>query len=357
MNTKPVVLSCFDGYSEDFHWKKKPTKDPKLPPSLRNLYKKENEALSPAELDAKYIDTVKKMNMDKAVIDFINKSTKNQSGSSDWHEQRTGRITSSTVHAVTHTDPDKPAPSVIKAICIPRTKPLKTDAINWGNEHETTALKAYRSLMESTNKHSEISVDREGFRISDEVPYIGVSTDSIMTCDCHGKRIVEVKCPFSAKDKDMKSFLDSADCYIKQNELKNTHKYYSQVQLQMFVYQVDSCDFVTWAPKFVIITYVKKDEKFVREMIDKCKLMYRNHILPELLTRKIENANQPTNDPTPVTAPTKLFCICQKPEDENEYVGCDNPECKIEWYHMSCLKLKRKPKGTWLCPACRKNKK
>ena len=45
---KPVVLSCFNGYSESFHWKRKP-KLPKLPASLRSLYSPGNCELTDGE--------------------------------------------------------------------------------------------------------------------------------------------------------------------------------------------------------------------------------------------------------------------------------------------------------------------
>ena len=34
-------------------------------------------------------------------------------------------------------------------------------------------------------------------------------------------------------------------------------------------------------------------------------------------------------------------------------IGCDDKKCKVEWYHFSCLNIKRAPKGKWLCPMCR----
>ena len=47
------------------------------------------------------------------------------------------------------------------------------------------------------------------------------------------------------------------------------------------------------------------------------------------------------------------YCYCQQPEGSEEMIGCDNPSCSIEWFHTSCLKLKRVPKGKWYCPDCR----
>ncbi len=45
------------------------------------------------------------------------------------------------------------------------------------------------------------------------------------------------------------------------------------------------------------------------------------------------------------------YCYCKGP-DEGSMIGCDNPECSIEWFHWDCLSST--PKGKWFCPDCRK---
>jgi len=39
---------------------------------------------------------------------------------------------------------------------------------------------------------------------------------------------------------------------------------------------------------------------------------------------------------------------------EEEMVGCDNDSCRLEWFHFSCVGLKRKPKGSWYCDECQR---
>ena len=50
-----------------------------------------------------------------------------------------------------------------------------------------------------------------------------------------------------------------------------------------------------------------------------------------------------------------VYCYCCLPED-GTMIGCDNPDCCIEWFHIECLKLPRAPKGKskWYCPDCSK---
>ncbi len=48
------------------------------------------------------------------------------------------------------------------------------------------------------------------------------------------------------------------------------------------------------------------------------------------------------------------YCYCREPQCEgDEMTGCDNSNCKIEWFHVRCLKIKTIPTGKWYCPTCR----
>ncbi|XP_075590198.1 inhibitor of growth protein 4 isoform X2 [Dermatophagoides farinae] len=46
-----------------------------------------------------------------------------------------------------------------------------------------------------------------------------------------------------------------------------------------------------------------------------------------------------------------LYCICHQ-VSFGEMVGCDDPDCQIEWFHFACVGLTSKPKGKWYCPQC-----
>jgi hypothetical protein len=59
--------------------------------------------------------------------------------------------------------------------------------------------------------------------------------------------------------------------------------------------------------------------------------------------------NAPSDEPR--------YCLCDD-ISYGEMIACDNPKCKIEWYHLPCVGLTHAPKsGKWYCPACRKKKK
>eukprot|EP00102_Acyrthosiphon_pisum_P022833 XP_016660043.1 PREDICTED: inhibitor of growth protein 4-like isoform X2 [Acyrthosiphon pisum] len=58
----------------------------------------------------------------------------------------------------------------------------------------------------------------------------------------------------------------------------------------------------------------------------------------------------------PIDPNEPTFCLC-KQVSFGEMIGCDNPDCEIEWFHFACLNLTTKPKGKWFCPNCVKDKK
>jgi len=52
---------------------------------------------------------------------------------------------------------------------------------------------------------------------------------------------------------------------------------------------------------------------------------------------------------------SKVYCYCRCPYDEvSEMIGCDSPNCPIEWFHFDCVGISVPPIGTWYCPECRK---
>ncbi|KAJ1401706.1 Zinc finger, PHD-type [Sesbania bispinosa] len=53
----------------------------------------------------------------------------------------------------------------------------------------------------------------------------------------------------------------------------------------------------------------------------------------------------------PVDPNEPTYCFCNQ-VSYGEMVACDNPDCKIEWFHFGCVGLKEHPKGKWYCSNC-----
>ncbi|PWA14512.1 hypothetical protein CCH79_00011213 [Gambusia affinis] len=55
----------------------------------------------------------------------------------------------------------------------------------------------------------------------------------------------------------------------------------------------------------------------------------------------------------PVDPNEPTYCLCHQ-VSYGEMIGCDNPDCPIEWFHFACVDLATKPKGKWFCPRASK---
>ncbi|KAI4365344.1 hypothetical protein MLD38_021337 [Melastoma candidum] len=53
----------------------------------------------------------------------------------------------------------------------------------------------------------------------------------------------------------------------------------------------------------------------------------------------------------PVDPNEPTYCFCNQ-VSYGEMVACDNPDCKIEWFHFGCVGLKERPRGKWYCSDC-----
>ncbi|XP_011494864.1 PREDICTED: inhibitor of growth protein 5 isoform X1 [Ceratosolen solmsi marchali] len=58
----------------------------------------------------------------------------------------------------------------------------------------------------------------------------------------------------------------------------------------------------------------------------------------------------------PVDPNEPTYCVCNQ-VSYGEMIGCDNPDCGIEWFHFACVGLTTKPKGKWFCPKCTQDRK
>uniref|UniRef100_A0A0D6R832 PHD finger protein ING n=1 Tax=Araucaria cunninghamii TaxID=56994 RepID=A0A0D6R832_ARACU len=68
----------------------------------------------------------------------------------------------------------------------------------------------------------------------------------------------------------------------------------------------------------------------------------RSQALAEPLNMDLDLPVDP-NEPT--------YCFCNQ-VSYGEMIACDNPDCKIEWFHYGCVGIKERPKGKWYCPNC-----
>lgn len=147
-----------------------------------------------------------------------------------------------------------------------------------------------------------------------------------------------------------------------------------QVQTQLFCTGANYCDFVVYTKESIHIERIKPDNSFWEENVRKAKKFFEIGILPELLGRWF--SRPPEQIMSSLSAPSDLpphsssetastsshgtslkYCYCQEGE-HGKMVGCDNPGCPYQWFHLECLRLKSLPRSkSWYCPDCRKHEK
>ena len=64
----------------------------------------------------------------------------------------------------------------------------------YGIENEGVAKTHY---IDKISAHESLTVEDCGLFINPVIPWIAASPDAILSCKCHGKGVLEIKCPHS----------------------------------------------------------------------------------------------------------------------------------------------------------------
>ena len=340
-----------------------------LPPSLRTLYEDTHEKLDRAHLMAKCF-VHKQPEVTEQQRTYVEMVTRSQSASPVWHEQRVGRITASTAHAALRAR-DPPPKSLLTRICKSATTPINTPAIVWGRQHEDEAFRVYTDIVTGASaspdrSHVECTTSKAGLHIGETEPFLAATPDGFVNCDCCGRGVIEIKCPYKHRDSSVAAATQAKDfCLDERMALKKDHAYYTQVQMQIYICQVEYADFVVWTVKECAVCRVMRDNDFITSMVSKTSTFWRYAVLPELFTRCLEHGANSDSVAKPSTtvslahsqhsaqaSTSKVYCVCRSSDETEDMVGCDKCD---EWFHLKCIKLTRIPMTKhWYCKACRK---
>lgn len=153
-------------------------------------------------------------------------------------------------------------------------------AIRHGIKNESVAV----ALFEDRRS---IKTMKCGTFIHPDYPYLASSPDRLVTIEGE-TMVVEVKCPYSARN-DLVS--EHTISYLQRDSSDNlaldpTHIYYYQVQGQMACTGLDNCIFIVYTPFFGGVyteIHIKRDNKFITEMITKLRQFFEEHFKKALL--------------------------------------------------------------------------
>lgn len=232
-------------------------------------------------------------------IQKMEKQTRSQSQCRRWYAYRAGRITATSAKAVCKIRALDSNMSLIKKICYPSKLDKQTDAMKWGSIHEQDAAEAYQQYAEKN--HVEFKMEKCGFLIHTEYPFLGCSPDRRVQCMCCGRGIIEIKCPYTLLSKE-KSRNDLE--YLINGSLSQKSSYYYQIQMQLMCTKVEYCDFAIWSPNSLTIERIIRNEVVISEIIEHSQPFFQKVILPELLAKhytlkKLNNDNDKENEPPP----------------------------------------------------------
>ena len=361
---KPLLLSLVSGFNDDFV--------PLyvrglLPEPLTSLFHKDNQEVPFQDL-VKACDAFYDMvSITPEQAHMVELKTREQSKCKLWYEQRAGRVTTSNLRRVLQTDLSKPSVSLVKTICYPESTKFYSKACDYGLTHEADALRIYKDSMQAT--HAFFELKKCGLVLDSENPFIGASPDGIISCSCCGKGVVEVKFPFSCRDKSFDEAVKHREFCLEEDTflLKQDHPYYFQVQLQMKLCQAKFCDFVVWGKDGALKQRVDYNAECINDALKQVKDFVKMCLLPELLSCCFtsgmitpdppvvesneeqdeeseddqlpplddDTANQSTSSTSNSTADVeededdRLWCYCRQNEDYDQMIACDGKDCAI----------------------------
>ena len=236
--------------------------------------------------------------------DWIVAATVDQSESEQWFHQREARITASNIgNVLKHVDESHQVIGATHSITATIMGYYKMDGdklpkpLQWGRSQESKALSMY---LQRQRQHKGLKLQKTGLWVSTEHPFLAASPDGLINCQCCGVGVVEVKCPWACRSNTISEFASQKDSCLQLSgevfSLKQSHQYYSQVQLQMFCTGRSYCDFVVYttaAKDNLCIVRIPYNELFVQQ-IPKASVFWHQVIVPEIhnksVARKLEES-------------------------------------------------------------------
>ena len=180
----------------------------------------------------------------------IERRTQSQGSCPLWHELRKSTLTASRFHRVVIRKAFSQdfANDLMKEQNLPYVS-----AIAHGREKEDIAREEYVSVCHELGK-KDLEVQQCGLVLHPVYEYLGASPDGQVydPSSAHTHGLLEIKCPAAAFAKDLTPEEACEDpsffCELVEQKvcLKDTHRYFTQVQGQLAVTGLPWCDFVVW---------------------------------------------------------------------------------------------------------------
>ncbi|KAH8027883.1 hypothetical protein HPB51_011113 [Rhipicephalus microplus] len=204
----------------------------------------------------------------------IEKATRGQADNPTWHFERNMRLTASNFYAVCRRREWTPCDTLVKTLLY--KKNFTSAALEHERQQERVALRLYEQEMET-------AVQPCGLFVYPEYGFLAASPDGLIASD----GIVEVKCPFTAKDmepsKAAKKYNQRSQVH-EPPKLSCSHNYLYQVQGQLHITKRSFCHFVVCTSKDIHVQRIERDNDFWKfRMLPQLIRFYRDCMLPEIV--------------------------------------------------------------------------
>ena len=175
----------------------------------------------------------------------ICKETVKQSSSPRWFQERKKRITASKAHTILR---GRKPETRLKYFF---TSPSDNANLIYGRDTEPAAKKRYQELTGN-------NVFDVGLIIRSDQSWVSASPDGLFKDDEGNICILEIKCPSSCKNSKI-----NVDYIDRNNKLKMTHPYYTQVQMLLYVSGLKKCHFFVYSSSDEKLLTINFDPNFV----------------------------------------------------------------------------------------------
>jgi hypothetical protein len=193
-----------------------------------------------------------------------------QAKSKTWLEQRKWQITASRFGDIARMTCRRNTQKLCSSIHQP--KPLATRPILHGRQYESKAISKFQEI-------TNLKVKKRGLFVCMQHPFLGATPDGLVGSDA----ILEVKCPYGGRDCSIVPgnkfpFLEESSGKI---YLKSSHKYYDQIQGQLFISNRKLCYFVVYTFCDILIMKIAYNDEYCRfSLLPKLEMFYKKHFRP-----------------------------------------------------------------------------
>ncbi|CAG2210544.1 unnamed protein product [Mytilus edulis] len=245
--------------------------------SIRYLYEKADIQAAAKDHDyctmpltEHWIDRANKVT--QSDVDLIERSTRLQSCSPKWLEERRFRLTASTFGEICKVTSRRNTDKFCHSLFYGSN--IQSKALSHGKNYEAKALKAFNLKFDKNAK-------RCGFYVSIDKSFLGASPDAILE---DGQSIVEIKCPYNGRNEDVKPGPNFKFLQMDSNGnivLKESSNYYDQIQGQLFVTKRSLCYFVVYTLCDLFVQKINLNEEYCNNcLVPKLESFYQRVFRP-----------------------------------------------------------------------------